>query len=666
VHFFEDIADRTSDSGSTQVAALTDDLRRAQRAIEDVQALVKKHEASLAAKQREIADLLAQQQQSTKARELADQAKIALQVRIDGLSSDLASKEREKKDVAGAKDKLQKELDDLRKVMAAKTSEDSKRLEADKSREAEMSRLRDQALAAQKALEAQKDSFNQISSKLKVEMEDLRQRHVTAERELKAAKAQLQDKAALLSSLQAELDKADEKKRAVETELRAVQGHIGKVEAELKSTVGARDVSIAIRPTVRRTTPADKSGQKLEAEVRSMQDKYNDLEDAVLLIEDEKAEWAQRMESTTRQLVDENAKRQHLEQQLHNSHVELAQYRNIASTAEREMAKAASDIKARDSEIALLRSRENKTIVEHVHVLEQAKKVTDRQLVEQVKENSRLNTMLKTNETHRNRLIADLEDKARECEMLKKNKSKEARVARASMSNEDKEASMALEDERKARKFAEAKIASLERDLQDQRRQLSTANLHTSNATSLEAKLQRRQDEFFRLEQAHDLLASENQKLQSQILELQRSSMRQPPSTPKMGDPSRAELLRGLQQSHDALGRDMNDQLRKLDAQPLTPSRRHNTSFSNGTNGPATPDPMAGKRMRQLETEIAGLRNQLDDERDEKEFLIGRLRELEGGAEVPIGNGTKQLPYEQAMYSHFRLKAKSLRTQLDQ
>jgi myosin protein heavy chain len=110
----------------------------------------------------------------------------------------------------------------------------------------------------------------------------------------------------------------------------------------------------------------------------------------------------------------------------------------------------------------------------------------------------------------------------------------------------------------------------------------------------------------------------------------------------------------------------MNDQLRKLDAQPLTPSRRHNTSFSNGTNGPATPDPMAGKRMRQLETEIAGLRNQLDDERDEKEFLIGRLRELEGGAEVPIGNGTKQLPYEQAMYSHFRLKAKSLRTQLDQ
>lgn len=239
-----DIADKNSDSGSTQVAALTDDLRRAQRDIEEAQALVKKHEASLAAKQREITDLLAQQQQSTKARESADQAKIALQVRIDALASDLASKEREKKDVAGAKDKLQKELDDLRKVMAAKTSEDSKRLEADKSREAEMSRLRDQALSAQKALEAQKDSFNQISSKLKVEMEDLRQRHVTAERELKAAKVQLQEKAALLNNLQAELDKADEKKRAVEMELRAVQGHIGKVEAELKSTVGARDVSI--------------------------------------------------------------------------------------------------------------------------------------------------------------------------------------------------------------------------------------------------------------------------------------------------------------------------------------------------------------------------------------------------------------------------------------
>ena len=364
------------------------------------------------------------------------------------------------------------------------------------------------------------------------------------------------------------------------------------------------------------------------------------------------------MEATTRQLVDESVKRQHFEQELHDSHVELASYRNTALTAEREIAKAAAEIKARDAEIALLRSRENKTVVEHVHVLEQAKKVTDRQLAEQVKENSRLNQLLKINETQRHRLVADYEDANRQIEILKAGNRREARTARASLSPEDKDAVMVLEDERKARRLAESRIASLEQDLQDQRRQLSTATMSAANVSAAEARLTKKEEEFWRLAQAHEDGIAENSRLQRQLADLQRSA--RPPTTPKMGDYSRTELLRGLQQSHDALGRDMTDQLRKLDAQPLTPSRRHNAP-PNGMIA-STGDPMTSKRMRQLETEVSGLRNQLDDEREEKSFLMQRLKDLEGGED-----GDKSpFPFEQAVYSHFRLKAKSLRTQLDQ
>ena len=322
------------------------------------------------------------------------------------------------------------------------------------------------------------------------------------------------------------------------------------------------------------------SPQSLNSQLRELQDKYNDLEDAVLLIEEEKADWAKRMDDTSRQLADEFAKRQHFEQLHHDTQAELAAHRNTVAEAEREMSKAASDIKARDAEIALLRSRENKTIVEHVHVLESAKKVTDRQLAEQVKENSRLNAVMKSLETHRNRLVMDLEDMTRERDVLKANQGRAVRTARASMSSEDKDAQTALAEERKARKMAEERIASLERDLQDQRKQLSTSTISAANAAAAEHKLQKKQDELWRLEAAHEEAMEENQRLYSQVSALQRQlASQQPPSTPKSAA-NRAELLRGLQQSHDVLGRDMSDQLRRLDAQPLTPSKKTNSNYT--------------------------------------------------------------------------------------
>ena len=385
--------------------------------------------------------------------------------------------------------------------------------------------------------------------------------------------------------------------------------------------------------------------QGLDGKLHSLQGEFESLEDALLLIEEEKADTVRRLEDTGRQLMDEATKRHHFEQELHNAIAELASHRNVVATAEREMAKAAGDIKARDAEIALLRSRENRTIVEHVHVLEQAKKVTDRQLSEQVKENSRLNTHLKALEAQRNRLQLDLEDMGRERDMLKKAKAKEARSARASLSPEDKDVTMLLEDERKARKAAEARVAALERDLQDQRKQLSTSTLSVANAEQAEHRLQKKQEEVYRLEANNDALAEEVERLQSQL--------RRSPNAPRF-EGSRAELLRGLQQSHDALGRDMSDQLRRLDAQPLTPSRKQNVNLD-------TPDP---KRAKQMEMEVKALRQQLLDEREEKNFLAQRLEEITGGGGGT--NGRRQVPQEQAVYSHFRLKAKSLRTQLDQ
>jgi len=614
---------------------------------DEFQSVIRRHEATITSKQRQIADLEVQLAADSKAQQASEQAKSALQVKIDGLTASLADREKERQIAASARQKLEKELDDLRKVMADKSTEDIRRREADKSREAEMTRLRDQVVAAEKAREEQQKAQTEFANTLRVQVEGLQGQHKSAEKELKTVKSALKDKEAELSQLRGDMEELEGTIRASQKALQNVREQMESVETKLKMTAKARDVSDASYLCLL----ADP--QDFGSELQALQESHIVLEDAVLEIETEKTEWARRMEDTARQLMDESAKRHQLEQALHDSAAELAHHRNIAATAEREMAKAASHIKALEAEVALLRSRENKTIVEHVHVLESAKKVTDRQLFEQVKENSRLNTQMKSLETHRNRLAADLDDMTRERDMLRKARSKDARAARASLSPEDKDVSMLLEEEKRARKLADLRVAALERDLQDQRKQLSTATVSSANAQHAEQRLQKKQEEVWRLEAAHEGLLEENARLLSEM-----DSRRRTPSTPRIDTSNRAELLRGLQQSHDALGRDMSDQLRRLDAQPLTPSRRQNAPMSSVVA--STPE--NGKRMRQLEMEINGLRNQLDDQRNEKEFLQSRIDELIGGP-TP---GRPKSSIDQAMFSHFRLKAKSLRTQLDQ
>lgn len=328
--------------------------------------------------------------------------------------------------------------------------------------------------------------------------------------------------------------------------------------------------------------------------------KFADLEDALLPLEHERDLLRKRLEETNTQLSSEITKRQSLQRQLHSKEEQLAAHRNDLAELERDISEAAGEIKARDAEVALLRSRENRTIVEHVHVLESAKKVTDRQLKEQVSENKRLNQILKSLETHRNRLQADLDDAQRENELLKKSKNKAIRAARASLGMEDKGSAALLDEERRARASAESRAAALERDLADSRRRMSTAALSPKRTVSgsSDMKLHRALDEITRLQRDNARLAA---------------------ALPQDGRPtkpgSREELLRGLHQSSEALGRDMSDQLRRLDA--ATPRRL-------GSNG-HTKNGSYDADKKRLELELAGMRQQLDDEREEKDFLLAKL-----------------------------------------
>jgi len=230
-------------SGNTQVTALNDDLRRAKVQFDELQQIVKRHEATISSKQREISELETKRISTAKAQEASDQAKAELAVKMDALRQAITARDRERQQDISARQGFEKELDDLRKVMATKSSEDSKRQEADRSREAEMSRSREQVTGLQKALDEQREGAQQLANNLRVDLEGLRRSHTMAQRGLKVTQGALQDKEKALAQLQQEVNKAHDSKRQVAGELVAVREQLVKSENQLRSTVQARDVS---------------------------------------------------------------------------------------------------------------------------------------------------------------------------------------------------------------------------------------------------------------------------------------------------------------------------------------------------------------------------------------------------------------------------------------
>ena len=114
------------------------------------------------------------------------------------------------------------------------------------------------------------------------------------------------------------------------------------------------------------------------------------------------------MSELQRRLESENKQRLKLEDDQLKRNSELTGLQDRLGRTERELLKVGTDFDAIDAEVRLLRSRENKTIVEHVHVLEAAKRLTDRQLAEAKLELQSLTVYVKSLEKTKARDAEDL------------------------------------------------------------------------------------------------------------------------------------------------------------------------------------------------------------------------------------------------------------------
>lgn len=257
--------------------------------------------------------------------------------------------------------------------------------------------------------------------------------------------------------------------------------------------------------------------------------KLADHEDALLATERQKADWARKMDKVFRDLMSEKERFVELQTRSQQTEMEVQRVRE-------QLTKLDAESHVKDQEIALLRSRENKTIVEHVHVLEKAKKVTDRELAATKQERDELAVLVKSLDQHKARLISDIEDMAKQNDILRKQ-------AKPLTDPTAENASAQLAAERKAKVEMEKHIRELERRLQK-----------GADSEQLQKRL--------------DLAEKRNASLEKE-LKLSIEASRIPAVQPKLSEsrfstsPSHTRLLQELQLNNEQLKHQMSEELRR-------------------------------------------------------------------------------------------------------
>lgn len=198
------------------------------------------------------------------------------------------------------------------------------------------------------------------------------------------------------------------------------------------------------------------------------------------------------MDALRKELETETNKRAKLEKSSSSNNREVTKLKDTIAKFERDLKKAHEDIRNKEWEISQLKSKQDKTIVEHVHVLEAAKKVTDGQLADAQVELQRLTTYVRSLEKAKTRLSAEAEDYARETERERQDLRAKEKALKAANDKISK-AEADIEGERHAKEAIETQNRRLQSEIQMLQSQLSDSSRQLSAVSrskdALEAEL---------------------------------------------------------------------------------------------------------------------------------------------------------------------------------
>lgn len=638
------------DSIREKADALERDARIAKEQLAEMARTATEYTNMIKKKEDEMARLTSELDKSKTERASLLKEMTELQGQVDTLTHELQAQQLDGKRDSEARVRLQAELDELRSLLQAKATEETRRSEADKSKEAELADLRSQVAKLSQDLSDARKQALEGQSKLKVELDTLVREHRTLEQNHKTLQDREANSQAKLKDAEAALSEAVKAKRSIESDLQSVRSRQIDLESQLANALKERDA--------------------LERKLATAQSKYQDFEDVVLQLERDKAANDRNMEANRKQLESEIAKRKQLEHTLTTQKTEIIRLKDLNIKLDRELNKALTDLKAREWEVKQLEAKQDKTIVEHVHVLEEAKRVTDRQLADAQLELQKQAAYIRSLEKSKTRLTTEAEDLVREREREQAELRSHAKAIRA---QEEKvaRALAEIETEKRAREAAELQSRRLQNELQiasvhieDVTHQLATVQKAKDN---LETELTRLADEsetpnsFAKLQRQYESRISQ---LEQQVEDAQSSNVvamrikehvdrqhqeirRLILSGPK-DEAFKSRLLRELQLADEELEREMSSR-----SQAVRPNNTGNvqvmanvTPKKNGVvrfkdverDPPRTPDKQA--QVNALKQEVQLLELQMAASTRVRHHLEALLRDMT--AELENSDGSKQ------------------------
>ena len=334
--------------------------------------------------------------------------------------------------------------------------------------------------------------------------------------------------------------------------------------------------------------------QSFERQLSSAHIKYNELEDTVLQLERGSRALERQLEQARKQSEAESAKCKQLHQLATNQKRELALNQDRLSKMDAALNKVLTDLKNKEWEIKQLESRQDKRIVEHVHVLEKAKKVTDQQLKDAHEELQRNAVYIRSLEKAKLTLTREAEDFVRETKIEQVELRAIEKTARA---NEERalDALAALQTERKARETAESDLRRSQADLHGVKNELEVTRERLSAAqrskdtlesdlmqiaesidvgqpsASLQheytAKIAQLEEQLQDAETVQGMVAKIKAQVERQHQELLEFIMKDMP----MDETFRSRLVRELQAAEAELSRQFSAVMRPSDAPPPIP-----------------------------------------------------------------------------------------------
>ncbi len=248
------------------------------------------------------------------------------------------------------------------------------------------------------------------------------------------------------------------------------------------------------------------------------------------------------MEAAKKQLEIESDKRSQLEKTFSTQKAETAKLKDLNVKLERDLAKALNDIQEKEWELKQMESKRDKAIVEHKHVYEAAKKMTDAQLAEAQLELQKNAVYIRSLEKAKARLLNETEDLTRateheRAELRAKEKSarqQEERVIRATMEHEKG---------RIAKDSAELKVHHLQSELQGALRQVAEL---TERAEIVQRSRDKLQDSLDRQEE--ELASTASSAAQSEVrkvIETYKAKEREYQERLEAAEIARAKAARG-------------------------------------------------------------------------------------------------------------------------